>query len=58
MRKILNNETQNSLLIKRGYIQQQILCESEIQYLLDQVRKVCPESNFQPHSDASQQFSF
>ncbi|WP_027403198.1 phytanoyl-CoA dioxygenase family protein [Aphanizomenon flos-aquae] len=53
MRKILNNETQNSLLIKRGYIQQQILCESEIQYLLDQVRKVCPESNFQPHSDAS-----
>ncbi|NMF58665.1 phytanoyl-CoA dioxygenase family protein [Pseudanabaena yagii] len=53
MRKILNNETQNSLLIKRGYIQQQILCESEIQYLLDQVRKVCPESDFQPHSDAS-----
>ncbi|MBE9257023.1 class I SAM-dependent methyltransferase [Dolichospermum sp. LEGE 00246] len=53
MRNILHNETQNSLLIKRGYIQQQILSESEIQYLLNQVRKVCPESDFQPHSDAS-----
>lgn len=33
MRNILHNKTQNSLLIKRGYIQQQILSESEIQYL-------------------------
>ncbi len=53
MRNILHNETQNSLLIKRGYIQQQILCESEIHYLLDQVRKVCPESDFQPHEKIS-----
>lgn len=53
MRNILLDETQNSLLIKRGYIQQQILSELEIQYLLDEIRNICPESDFLPQGDAS-----
>lgn len=51
MRKVIRDELLNRLLIRRGYVQQPLLTESEIKYLLDETRKVFPESRFSLQQD-------
>jgi cyclopropane fatty-acyl-phospholipid synthase-like methyltransferase len=46
MRRIIREETLNRLLLNRGYIQQPMLTESEINYLLGEAGKAYPESSF------------
>ena len=46
MRQILRNKVLDQILIKRGYVQQRLLSDSEIGYLLEETRKIFPESRF------------
>ena len=51
MRQIIKNQVLNNLLIKRGYIQQPILSDSEVAFLLEELKKTFPESRFNPQKD-------
>ena len=51
MRQIIKNQVLNNLLIKRGYIQQPILSDSEVAFLLEEIKKTFPESRFNPQKD-------
>jgi hypothetical protein len=51
MRQIIKNQVLNNLLIKRGYIQQPLLSESEVAYLLEETKKAFPESRFNLQQD-------
>jgi cyclopropane fatty-acyl-phospholipid synthase-like methyltransferase len=51
MRQIIKNQVLNNLLIKRGYIQQPLLSDSEVAYLLEETKKAFPESRFNLQQD-------
>lgn len=46
MRQIIRNKVLDKLLVNRGYVQQQLLSDTEVSYLLDETRKAYPESRF------------
>lgn len=51
MRQVIRDNGLNHLLLKRGYIQQPLLSNPEISYLLEEAVKVYPESSFPPRQD-------
>lgn len=53
MKDIILNQDQNQHLLEKGYVQHQLLSESEIQYLLGRIRQFYPESRFSPEGDKS-----
>ncbi|MFL0658917.1 methyltransferase domain-containing protein [Cylindrospermopsis raciborskii UAM/DH-MRr] len=48
MRQVIRDKDLNHLLLKRGYIQQPLLLDSEVSYLLEETQKAYPESRFSP----------
>lgn len=51
MRQIIRNQVLDRLLVKRGYIQQPLLSDLEVAFLLEETRKAYPESRFNVPQD-------
>lgn len=51
MRQIVRDRVLDSILMKRGYVQQRLLSDPEINYLLEETRKAFPESRYMLNQD-------
>ncbi|XGB41804.1 MAG: hypothetical protein LVS60_16500 [Nodosilinea sp. LVE1205-7] len=51
MRQVIRDKVLDHLLLKRGYVQQPLLLDSEVSYLLEETQKAYPESRFSLHQD-------